>query len=213
MITTRREMDIENVGTETASRPVRRIRGEEHVISINTPMPERDEIPSYSAARRSAPVEETYEPLPETRITSAHDPDDLMPLVKSDPAPVQEKRREELKLSSKAKVMLCVYAAAALILAIIVMATGLAISNASGEVASLESGVAARSAVLAEADATLAHLSDADTIMGEAVRNGMTAGGEATEVELLPMSEKTDYAARSNGFDRFCDFLSGIFGG
>ena len=63
--------------------------------------------------------------------------------------------------------------ATALILALIVLATGLAIGSASKEVASLESEVKFQSEQLAETDVKLSYLGDELTITGAATELGM----------------------------------------
>ena len=134
MITTRREVNIDNGNTELRSHTVKRVAPEERVVSIN---PEVEVKPFADTAVSSGAVEranarETY------RVTADMTLDELMPTIKSDNRLEEKEESETRKLSSKTKVMLCVYMATALILALIVLATGLAIGSASKEVASLE---------------------------------------------------------------------------
>lgn len=206
MITTKREVNIENGGTELKSRTVQRVAPAERIVSV----PEV-EVKPYSQRIESDARQREADEQPAVRISPQMDPGDLMPVIKSEP-PKQEETHK-VGLTSKAKVMLGVYAATAIILAMIVLATGLAINGASDQIVALENSVVAQSALLAESEATLRHLSDEDTITGEAVRRGMVRTESSTEVDLVELGAPESYAARSNAFDKFCDFLSGIIGG
>lgn len=209
MITTRREVNIDNGNTELRSQTVKRIAPEERIISIN---PEVEVKPFTDTAVSSAKVEratnaETY------RVTADMTLDEFMPTIKSDNRLEEKEEQETRKLSSKTKVMLCVYMATALILALIVLATGLAIGGASKEVAVLENEVKFQSAQLAETDVKLAYLGDDLTITGAATELGMVKNDGATEVELLDYVDGVNYEARTGAFDKLCDFISKVFGG
>ncbi len=209
MITTRREVNIDNGNTELRSQTVKRIAPEERIISIN---PEVEVKPFTDTAVSSAKVEratsaETY------RVTADMTLDEFMPTIKSDNRLEEKEEQETRKLSSKTKVMLCVYMATALILALIVLATGLAIGGASKEVAVLENEVKFQSAQLAETDVKLAYLGDDLTITGAATELGMVKNDSATEVELLDYVDGVNYEARTGAFDKLCDFISKVFGG
>ena len=209
MITTRREVNIDNGNTELRSQTVKRIAPDERIISIN---PEVEVKPFADTAVSSATVErasgkETY------RVTADMTLDELMPTIKSDNRLEENEEQETRKLSSKTKVMLCVYMATALILALIVLATGLAIGGASKEVAVLENEVKFQSAQLAETDVKLSYLGDELTITGAATELGMVKNDSATEVELLDYVDGVNYEARTGAFDKLCDFISKVFGG
>lgn len=209
MITTRREVNIDNGNTELRSHTVKRVAPEERVVSIN---PEVEVKPFADTAVSSGTVEranarETY------RVTADMTLDELMPTIKSDNRLEEKEESETRKLSSKTKVMLCVYMATALILALIVLATGLAIGSASKEVASLESEVKFQSEQLAETDIKLSYLGDELTITGAATELGMVKTDDATEIELIDYVDGASYEARTGAFDKFCDFVSKVFGG
>ena len=210
MITTRREVNIENGSTALKSRTVKRIAPEEKYVSIS---PEVEVKPFKETASQTGGASFTAEKAQEMRITPKMDLSDLMPVIKSDETAEESEQKDTQKLSSKAKIMLCVYLATALILALIVLATGLAITGTSKEVAALENEVKTQSALLADSEAMLSHLSDDLTITGSATEMGMVKTEDATEVELIKISDKTSYEERTNAFDRFCDFISGIIGG
>ncbi len=210
MITTRREVNIENGSTALKSRTVKRIAPEEKYVSIS---PEVEVKPFKETASQTGGASFAAEKAQEMRITPKMDLSDLMPVIKSDEAAEESEQKDTQKLSSKAKIMLCVYLATALILALIVLATGLAITGTSKEVAALENEVKTQSALLADSEAMLSHLSDDLTITGSATEMGMVKTEDATKIELIKISDKTSYEERTNAFDRFCDFISGIIGG
>ncbi len=210
MITTRREVNIENGSTALKSRTVKRIAPEEKYISIS---PEVEVKPFKETASQTGGASFAAEKAQEMRITPKMDLSDLMPVIKSDETAEESEQKDTQKLSSKAKIMLCVYLATALILALIVLATGLAITGTSKEVAALENEVKTQSALLADSEAMLSHLSDDLTITGSATEMGMVKTEDATKIELIKISDKTSYEERTNAFDRFCDFISGIIGG
>lgn len=210
MITTRREVNIENGGTALKSRTVKRIAPEEKYVSIS---PEVEVKPFKETASQTGGASFAAEKAQEMRITPKMDLSDLMPVIKSDETAEESEQKDTQKLSSKAKIMLCVYLATALILALIVLATGLAITGTSKEVAALENEVKTQSALLADSEAMLSHLSDDLTITGSATEMGMVKTEDATKIELIKISDKTSYEERTNAFDRFCDFISGIIGG
>ena len=210
MITTRREVNIENGSTALKSRTVKRIAPEEKYVSIS---PEVEVKPFKETASQTGVASFAAEKAQEMRITPKMDLSDLMPVIKSDETAEESEQKNTQKISSKAKIMLCVYLATALILALIVLATGLAITGTSKEVAALENEVKTQSALLADSEAMLSHLSDDLTITGSATEMGMVKTENATEIELIKISDKTSYEERTNAFDRFCDFISGIIGG
>ena len=210
MITTRREVNIENGSTALKSRTVKRIAPEEKYVSIS---PEVEVKPFKETASQTGGASFAAEKAQEMRITPKMDLSDLMPVIKSDETAEESEQKVTQKLSSKAKIMLCVYLATALILALIVLATGLAITGTSKEVAALENEVKTQSALLADSEAMLSHLSDDLTITGSATEMGMVKTEDATKIELIKISDKTSYEERTNAFDRFCDFISGIIGG
>ena len=154
MITTRREVNIENGSTALKSRTVKRIAPEEKYVSIS---PEVEVKPFKETASQTGGASFAAEKAQEMRITPKMDLSDLMPVIKSDETAEESEQKDTQKLSSKAKIMLCVYLAA--------------------------------------------------------TEMGMVKTEDATKIELIKISDKTSYEERTNAFDRFCDFISGIIGG
>lgn len=209
MITTRREVNIENGGTALKSRTVKRIAPEEKIVSIAPEV----EVRPFTDAKTNAAAAAVTEQQQEIRITPKMELVDLMPVIKSEQPVEDNENKEAQKLSSKAKVMLVVYMATALILALIVLATGLAITGASKDVAALENEVRTQSALLADSEAMLQHLSDDVTITGAATDLGLVKTDAAEEIELIGLSDKTGYEERttlSTGSAIFCPELSEV---
>ena len=146
--------------------------------------------------------------------------EDLMPSIKTrayaEEIPEEEEtvRRAEKSegISTKAKLMLCAYVATVLILAAIVIGTGIAISGAQGSVSALQAELAQKNAVILSQQETLSDLSDETYITGEAVEQGMKKIENTEEVERIELIEPPTYDARTNWFDKFCDWLSNIMG-
>ncbi len=206
MITTKREVDIENGVTSYAGHAVTRVSTEARTVSV----PSEVEVKPYGEKPVAVPTERKTV----RRVTARIEEDELMPVIrKSEEVEQAEEKTEARALSSKEKAMVFVYMAASLILALIVLITGLAITGATKEVNALESEVRTQSAVLAEANELLAHYSDDLTITGAATEMGMVKSSGATEVELIELTSAASYKERTNAFDKFCDFLSKIIGG
>ncbi len=193
MITTSRAIDVERGTVSYTTRSVKRIAPVERTISINSDV----EVKPFAdaVATTVAPVEKR----------------EAMPTISSEKEREVEKK-EEQKLSSRAKVMLYVYMATAFILAMIVMITGLAITRTSKEVLSLENTLSAQSEVLTAQNETLAYLGEDETIASIASELGMQVSEGATAIDLIELVSKPEYTAKTNGFDKFCDFVGGIFG-
>ena len=66
---------------------------------------------------------------------------------------------------------------------------------------------------LAETDVKLSYLGDELTITGAATELGMVKTDDATEIELIDYVDGASYEARTGAFDKFCDFVSKVFGG
>lgn len=205
MITTKREVDIENGATSTVGHAVTRVTTESRTISV----PSEVEVRHYGERKDFEPIERGTV----ARVTAHMDEETLMPVIRKSEELDEAEKTETRTLSSKEKAMVFVYMAASLILALIVLITGLAITGATKEVNALESEVRTQSVVLAEANELLAHYSDDLTITNSAVDMGMVQTGETTEVELVDLTSKASYEERTNAFDKFCDFFSNIIGG
>ncbi len=192
MITTRRQVNIDNGATQLRTHTVQRI-SDTSTVSVN---------PTVEV--NNNPVQ-TYTVI--TRREPHRDANELMPTITTEKKAVSEKNAVD-KLSSKTKAMLCIYAAAAVVLALIVMFTGLAITRTGGEVADLEGQLSAMTVQLSDAQSSLAHYSDDVTITGSATEMGMVKAENPIAIETISMGEKTSYEARTNAFDKVCDFIS-----
>lgn len=195
-----------------------------HTYYADVPAPasryETGEIVRYSQ-RRDIDNETEYVGgyhAPSVRRSVRRDPESIMPSLKTrDVLKTEEKEqvRSQSKSSmpAKAKVMLGVYAAVVVVLAAIVIATGIVIGNMGSSVASLQEEISYRNQVVAEQSMELSTLSDENAIRGRAEELGMQTPTSAVEVELLPMGETVSYETRTNWFDKFCDWLSNLIGG
>lgn len=183
---------------------------EPEIESPVRPEPKREE-PLYST--RENPRATVAAPT--RKRTAAKLPaEDVMPTIRTEAEPTTERAmpapRNESLLSRRTKIMLAVYSAIAVVLAVIVIATGIALSSGTARVTALEQTVAARNETLAAQTAEILNLENDTMLTGLAVRQGMTKVSSVTEFDLLPVVDQVEVTARTNWFDRFCDWLSNI---
>lgn len=123
--------------------------------------------------------------------------------------PVQRQKRAAL--DSRTKILLLVYTAIAVVLAVAVIATGITISHVNSDAQELVNTIVQKQETIAAQEARLSELTDEATIRDEAVNSGMvySEGSSATAGRI----DKIDYpeaTPHTNGFDKFCDWLSNI---
>lgn len=162
------------------------------------PRPKKEETPH------------TREDVLPTLKTRSYAPEKFEPEDIVEEAPAKRERRG---ISARERVMLCVYIAIALVLAVAVIATGISISSASAESDALAEQIAQKQVVIVEQEATLATLTNDDNIRGRATTMGMVEAGES--VYDAPVAETGSYPEaepRTNGFDKFMDWFSRVFG-
>lgn len=223
--------DIERNQIEYDKEQVANIQSEQsYAPSFRSAPPSHAEVqasaPSFYSARKDYP--DTAEFIgsvdyPVRRKKSVkREIEDVMPSIKtravlsdyvSKQNAAEANKKEKSALKSKTKAMLGIYMVVVVALAAIVIATGIAISGLGSSVASLESELALKSVLVTQQNAELSAL-DNDTMMtGQATDIGMVKPSQKTEVELLPVGDVVNYEARTNWFDKFCDWLSNLIGG
>lgn len=176
-------------------------------------------------APMSAPAPAVAAPyVPPKKSEKKREREDILPTVKtraygnnveenSEVEAEKPARRERRGLDSRTKILLCVYLAIALVLAIAVIATGVSIANTSSQADAIAGRIAQNQAIIAEQESTLRVLGDEDNIRGRATENGMVQANSPT-INAKP-AEEVDYpdaTPRTNSFDEFCDWLSKILG-
>ncbi len=166
------------------------------------------------AARNATIAEQTSQILALEPSAVRRDAEDVMPSIRTHDAAERHEETEPDRsaglLSTRTKVMLAIYVAVAVVLAAIVIATGIALSSSTASVASLEAQVAARNATIAEQTSQILALEDDTLLSGMATEQGMSHVSSVTEFELLPVEDAPAVTANTNWFDRFCDWLSKI---
>ncbi len=198
--------------------------------SVNAQRTETFDADLRYSERPEYPGLDEYVGLPETSVKPRaktarkrvpRESEDVMPSIKTraymtgKPEEIETVKHTESKegMSSKTKVMLAAYVATVIILAAIVIATGVAISGAESGVSSLEYELASKNAVIMNQQAELSSLGNDTYLTGAAVEQGMKKVENATEVNLVDFTASAEYEARTNWFDKFCDWLSKIIGG
>ena len=121
--------------------------------------------------------------------------------------------KKRSSISFKTKAMLCVYAAVVVALAAIVIATGIMIGGMGSSVEALQSEISSKNTLLTQQNAELSALDNDTMVLGQATELGMVKPETSNSIELLPMGETVNYEARTNWFDKFCDWLSNLIGG
>lgn len=183
---------------------------------------ERRELP-YAPVEYTERYAKKVDAPTRRKRTVPREPEDIMPSIKTraymteqpqeyvEPETTEYKEpKKKAMLSVKSKVMLAVYIAAVVVLAAVVLATGISLSASTARVTALEGLVAERNAVIAEQVADLAALENDATLTGLATELGMQKVNAATEIELLPEVAPVTYEARTNWFDKLCDWLSNL---
>lgn len=144
--------------------------------------------------------------------------EDIMPSIRTrklaeEKEAAQEKQAPRAKISAKSKMALILYVVAAVAIAAVVIATGLAINNINDSSARLEQEIQIRNEQLAGIAGEIAVYTDPDYIAAAAEGKGMHKIDASVEVELRPTTQPVTYKGRSNWFDKLCDWLSKIIGG
>ncbi|MCL2798131.1 MAG: hypothetical protein FWD58_08790 [Firmicutes bacterium] len=138
--------------------------------------------------------------------------DEVMPAIKPRPFEPKADRASASGLSPSVKTMLAVYIAAVVVLAVVVIATGIAITSAQSRITNLERDLENRLQTVSDLEAGLYRLSDPAEIASRAESNDMERIDSYREVSLIDVYEPPSYKADTNAFDKFCDWLSGLFG-
>ena len=212
MITTRRtavsDKDFEtkqNTVIETDFQPDFTLDTTAYIDPVIKPIKENTVV-----THRITPSEKTngdVMPTIKRRDNTAEKKDDI-PEVKANKEVASEKA-----VDGKTKAFMLTYVAVAFVLAMIVLASGFIVTNRAAQVANLQNDVrAAYNRVIGQEDA-ISVLSDKNTVSVKADELGMGAASGYEEIELIELSEEVTYEARTNGFDRFCDFISRLIGG
>lgn len=165
---------------------------------------------SFGAAQTAAAGTLTYTTRKET-VAPPKTSDEAMPKIqRKEQAATQVKTKQALTF--KTKVLLTAYLAMAVVLAAVVIATGVAVANATKEISGIEGALNAQISLVNEQTARLEYLDDPIVNTGRAVEQGMEKIDNVTTITLLDYSEPASYTASTNGFDKIGDFISKIFG-
>jgi hypothetical protein len=117
------------------------------------------------------------------------------------------------RVSAPSKLMIFVYVACIAVIAAIVIGTGVAISKSSGRVSALERDRNAYLTAVAEQNNQLELYENDSFMTGEAIEQDMEKITGYTEIPQIEFGQPSEYAAPTNPFDRFADWIGGIFGG
>ena len=120
---------------------------------------------------------------------------------------VSRENGEKKGLSQNAKLLIAVYAVIVFIALVLIIASGIAVNKQADKASKLEGQA---SALQAEVTAQAYFIANTNP---SADGYEPIDGSGAVAFAVKPLSEKTEYKAQTNAFDRFCDFFSWLWGG
>lgn len=173
--------------------------------------------------RPKAPAVESPKASPKAAVAEnrqVYNSEDLMPSIitmgilknrEEKRTLVSTRQEKKTVLDARAKVMVALYIALVAILAITIIITGVAVSNADKRVKGLESTKGEIVAMVNEQKGTLEVLGNESIIISRASsEQNMVNGGEITKIS--PVQLKETQIIENNWFDGVCDWISSIFG-
>ena len=123
--------------------------------------------------------------------------------------PAEKVKVERKHLSQNAKMLIAVYAVIAVIALVLIIATSVVVSNKADKVSKLENEKGKlENTVSAQTVTIYTHTPIISPDDYEPANDNM-----AISFPVKQLSEKTEYKAQSNFFDRFIDFFSWLWGG
>ncbi len=167
-------------------------------------------------AKRYAPEAEVE--VREEKVKVRRNREDLMPSIRKERKEkaveeVSEQtalREERESLSTRTKVVLAVYLAIVVILAAVVIGTGIAITGSTAAVSRLETQVSVKQETLLQQTQTLNMITDETFLKGKAAEKNMINTVNPTVVTPAETIEPVIYKSRTNWFDKICDWLCGF---
>ncbi|MCL2555606.1 MAG: hypothetical protein FWE03_01120 [Firmicutes bacterium] len=120
-------------------------------------------------------------------------------------------KEQALEVTSRTKFMLVTYLIAAVILATVVIVTGVMLANANDNASALEQQLASQTQVLNQQDIQLTMLNDDTFIRGMALEMGMEINDDIQYVDLIAFVAPIEITPSTNWFDRFTRFFARIF--
>lgn len=209
-------------------------RGLDENISITNavppppPVPEPVEQDAPAAQAQAQAAVPPPPPMPDPVEPVKHEREDILPTVKTrayataarteraEQADIERELPEPARsrrpaMDTRTKILVCVYVAIAVALAVAVIATGVSISGVNSQADVIAEQISAKQQIVSAQVAEIEQLLDEDTIRARADQNGMVPAGEpAFTVDAATEAQYPAAKPRTNGFDKFCDWLSGI---
>ena len=199
---------------------------DERQAAVNTLYPDRarmqaqTQVAEPEVRRESKPtarlfVGESFSAFDTTAAKSDIAPS-LTTMQYADCAPKQEIQAvsapARAPLSRKTKMAIAIYSAIVVVIAALVIVTGAMIGSIAGDVAALNTQVANQQTAIAQSTEVLDAVTSQDYVTDRAQNElGLSNAGSAQKVSLVAVQTPVTYQAPSNGFDRFCDWLTKVF--
>lgn len=124
----------------------------------------------------------------------------------------QQKNQATTTASSRNKVLLFMYLVAAIVLATVVIITGVLLANASDNANAFDEQLAIQMQILNEQDMQLVMLNDGTFLRGRALEIGMRPNDVVHHIDLIELSDVPTVAQNTNGFDGVTRGFARVFG-
>lgn len=125
----------------------------------------------------------------------------------------EESIEEKPRLSISGKALIAIYSAIIVILAALIITTGVFINNLNRDIAAAQSSIDYEFELKSFNSALLAEASNPDVIRAKASELNFTEPAGFVSIQAAPVKELPVYEPTTNWFDRFCDWLSSVIGG
>jgi len=118
-----------------------------------------------------------------------------------------------MKLRPRGKLILIAISCVIILLSSLTIANAVKINRLNNDITNLNNQITVEDLKIDKAIKDLGYLTDDAKSDEQAIRLELEQTTNFTEVELYDRQQKVEVKASSNWFDKFCNFISKIFGG
>lgn len=176
---------------------VKKYDGLDNIIEIE------DTKPQFSSRKIDS---ETNIYSPREAFIKPKQREEVMPRIKNEIKPIPKD-----SVSAKTKILLAAYIVIAIILAGVVIATGMAITEVGNRNTELENRILNLDAQITEQINLLERYSDNTYMRGKASELNMENINDYKSIPLVNTVESVQYSQTTNWFDKLCNFLNILF--
>lgn len=124
-----------------------------------------------------------------------------------------KKQKVKMKLRPRGKLILIAISCVIILLSSLTIANAVKINRLNNDITNLNNQITVEDLKIDKAIKDLGYLTDDAKSDEQAIRLELEQTTNFTEVELYDRQQKVEVKASSNWFDKFCNFISKIFGG